>query len=287
MQPEARRGIRRSTRPVWLVAAAALASLVLAACLGPRLTPQVIYTILPAKASPTPSVTPAAGESTSASVTPAPTATFITASVSSTTVSSTASDGRWKVTFQKPVVGGVPTATAMSTSVTTKVNAYIASFTGSGLPVPASGNPPSTLDGGFSVAYVSPTLLSLRFTVTTFVTGAAHPVTEVGSINFNVANGAVIQLPDIFTSQAAALPVLKSKAHAALSAKLGSSLAWPASVTMSDFGQAWVFTPGGLELSWSQGTIAPMASGTVTIGIPWSQLKSVLANPGPAAGFAA
>jgi hypothetical protein len=285
MQPDARRGTRRSARPVRLVAAAALASLVLAGCLGPRATPQIIYTILPVTPSPTPSVTPAGSGSTSA--TAAPTATPVTASVSSTTVSSTASDGRWKVTFQKPVIGGVPTATAMSTSVTTKVNAYIASFTGSGLPVPASGNGPSTLDGAFSVAYVSPTLLSLRFTVTTFVTGGAHPVTEVGSINFNVANGAVIQLPDIFTSQAAALPILQSKAHAALSAKLGSSLSWPASVTMSDFGQAWVFTPGGLELSWSQGTIAPMASGTVTISIPWSQLKSVLANPGPAAGFAA
>jgi hypothetical protein len=28
-----------------------------------------------------------------------------------------------------------------------------------------------------------------------------------------------------------------------------------------------------------------MASGTVTIKIPWSALSGVIANPGPAAGF--
>jgi hypothetical protein len=173
----------------------------------------------------------------------------------------------------------------MNKSITTKVNAYVSSFSGSDLPVVAAGAGPSTLAGDFSVAFASPSLLSLRFMSTTYVTGDAHPTTEAGSINFNVATGAVIKLPDIFTSPAAALPVLQTQAHAALTALLGSDLFWPASVTMADLGKAWAFTATGLELTWSQGEVGPMSAGTVTIGLPWSALSGVIANPGPAAGF--
>ncbi|MGD0019359.1 MAG: RsiV family protein [Candidatus Limnocylindrales bacterium] len=165
------------------------------------------------------------------------------------------------------------------------MNSFISSFNGTELPVVASGDAPSKLTGDFSVAFLSPSLLSLRFTVETSITGAAHPSTQAGSINFNVASGAVIQFPDLFTSPAAALPVLQTQAHTKLTALLGADLAWPASVTMADFGGAWAFTPAGLELTWSQGDIASMASGTPTISIAWSALKTVIAKPGPAAGF--
>jgi hypothetical protein len=174
----------------------------------------------------------------------------------------------------------------MNNSITTRVNTYISSFNGTELPVVASGDGPSTLTGDFSVAFASPSLLSLRFSVETYITGAAHPAAEAGSLNFDVASGAVIQFTDLFASPAAALPVLRTQAHTKLTALLGSDLAWPASVTMADFGKAWVFTPAGLELAWSQGVIASMASGVPTISIAWSALSSVIAKPGPAAGFA-
>ena len=210
-----------------------------------------------------------------------------TPAVSSTTVTQSASDNRWNVSFQMPVVSGVAPAavTAMNDAITTRVNAYIVSFNGSGLPVVASGDAPSTLAGAFSVAFASPSLLSLRFTVETYITGAAHPTTEAGSLNFDVASGAVIQFPDLFASPAVALPVIQAQAHTLLTAKLGADLNWPASSTMADFGGAWAFTPGGLELTWSQGAIASEAEGPVTISIAWSALSSVIATPGPADGF--
>ena len=277
------------SRPGRLVALAAAAALVVGACGGAKITPEIIY-VTKAPATPvataTPGATPDASASGSATASastpgsPAPT-------VSSTTVSQEAPDGRWTVTFQKPVAGGVPTAAAMSNSITTKVNAYISSFTGSGLPAVSPPNGKSTLEGSYTVAYVSPTLLSLRFSVSTYISGAAHPATEIGSINFNVLTGAVIQLPDLFTSTAAALPVLTTRAHAALTAALGADLFWPATVTMADFGHAWAFTTTGLEVGWDQGEMAPMAAGPVSVVIPWAQLAPVILNPGPAAGFIA
>jgi hypothetical protein len=174
----------------------------------------------------------------------------------------------------------------MNNSIATRVSAYITAFTVPEPPPVASDAGPSTLNGDYSVAFVSPSLLSLRLTVETAITGGAHPTTEAGSINFDVTSGAAIQLGDLFTSPAAALPVLQTQAHARLTALLGADLSWPATVTMADFGKAWVFTSGGLELTWSQGAIASMAAGMPTISIPWSALSAVIARPGPAAAFA-
>ena len=304
MQADGRRSARWSARLGGLAFLAVSASLAVAACNGSSATPQTIYTTLPTsspRATGTPaaatpsatstssptsaseSATPTAEATAEATATPVP----VTATVSSTTITSHAPEYSWTVTFRKPVISGVTPAavTAMNNSITTKVNTYISSFTGSDLPVVAAGDGPSTFQGDFSVAFASPSLVSLRFTISTNITGAAHPTTEAGSINFDVATGAVIKLPDIFTSPAAALPVLQTKAHTALTALLGSDLSWPASVTMADLGKAWAFTPTGLELTWSQGDVAPMYVGTVTINIPWSALSGVIANPGPAAGF--
>ena len=299
MESDPRRSLRRSTRLGALAVLVACAALVPAGCITVTATPKIIWvTLPPAPPGPTvspsiavPSGTPAPSGTLEPTATPAPSATATAPaaapSVSSTTVANSAPDHRWNVTFRKPVVSGVApaAANAMNNSITTRVNAYISSFNGSSLPVVASGDGPSTLNGNFSVAFSSPSLLSVRFTIETYVTGAAHPSTEAGSISFDVASGAVIQLPDLFTTAAAALPVLQTEAHAKLAALLGADLLWPASVTMADFGKAWVFTPAGLELTWSQSVIASTAAGTPTISIAWSALSSVIATPGPAAGF--
>ncbi len=286
MKATAMSGIR--ARVAGLVALALVASLA-GGCVAAAKTPQIIYTVLPPTPSPSPTVAPTpSGPAASGSVAPAtPTPAPGTATISSTTITSQAPDGRWTAKFEKPVVSGVAKADALNASITNKVNSYISMFTGSGLPAVASGDGPSTLDGKFSVAYDTPVLLSIRFTVVTYVTGAAHPVQEIGSINFQVAGGTVVQLPDIFSNPASALTVLTTKTHAALQTKLGSDLVWPSSITMAFFGKAWVFTPAGLEMGWQQGELGPMAAGCPVVSVPWAALKTVLANPGPAAGFVA
>jgi len=271
---------------------AGFAALAVAGCSASSATPQTIY-VTPSPSLPAASTAPISAPTGTATAAPttAPSAApvAVAPTVTSTTVNSSAPDNSWTVTFREPVVSGVAEAvlSAMNDSIDTRVGAYISSFNGTELPAVASGEGPSTLNGDFSVAYLSPSLLSLRFTITTYITGAAHPLTEAGSINFDVSSGAVIQLSDLFTSPASAVPVLQTQAHAKLSALLGADLSWPASVTMADFETGWVFTPAGLELTWSQGTIASMAAGTPTISIPWPSLASVIATPGPAAGFVA
>jgi hypothetical protein len=295
VRTDARPRPRRSHSGFGALALLAGAGLLVAGCLGSSPTPQIIYTTLPATPSPAANASASALASAtplaSAPATAAPSASAPVSGglpvIGSTTVTSEAADHRWTVTFREPVVSGVSeaAAAAMNSSIVNRVNSFISDFNGSELPIVASGDGPSTLAGDFTVALASPTLVSLRFTIDTFVSGAAHPSRQVGSINFSVGSGAVIQIADLFTSPAAALPVLQTQAHTRLTTLLGADLMWPASVTMADFGKAWVFTTAGLELAWSQSDIAASAAGTPTISIPWSALAGVIANPGPAAAF--
>jgi hypothetical protein len=285
------RGDRRRNRAA-AAAVALFAAIALAACGGAQVTPRTIYiTLPPSSATPpataTPTVAPSALPTTAPGKTPAitPTPAPGTPTVSGQLVTAAAQDDSWTVSFNKPVIGGIATAGAINSSIGTRVDGIIGVFTGSELPAPGSGGSPSTLTGDFEVAFASPTVLSIRLKMTTSITGAAHPGTEPGSIAFNVQTGAVIQLPDLFSSPATALPLLRTQARAKLAGLLGGDLRWPATATMADFGRAWSFTPTGLELSWPQGEIAPAAAGVPTVTLPWAGLSGVIADPGPAAQF--
>jgi len=292
--------------------AALLGSSIVAGCSGSAATPQIIYTYLPTVSAPptaapaTPALTvpttpePAlttAPPTTSPTAAPthtpthAPTATpvvtppLVAPTVSATTITSSAPDGRWTTQFRKPVVSGVAKAAVMNTAITTRVNKFIADFNGAEMPVVAPGDEASYLRGDYTVAFVSATTLSLRFRVETYITGGAHPIIWAGSLNFAVATGATIALSGIFTTAAAGLAAITPQAHTLLTAAEGADLFWPTTPTMDFFDDAWVMTTAGLELSWTQGDVAPMSSGVVTITIPWAPIHAAIAPAGPAGSF--
>lgn len=280
-----RGGTQFVRRAVWSVAV--LAVLSVAGCGStntnfgyPALQPT--STLLPSTPTAMDAAHSPAGVATSA---PAPTVAPASPAVSGVAITSSASNGAWQVTFDKPVVSSIPpaSATAINAAIGGAVNSYIAGFT-TRVPESIVDGRPSALDGSFTVALASPTILSIRFVVTEYTTGAASTETLVGSANFEVSSGASIKLTDLFTSAAAALPVLSAQAHSQLSARLGADLNWPASPTMSSFG-AFGLTIAGLELAWSQGAVASQAAGSPSVLIPWSALASVIAPAGPAGEF--
>jgi hypothetical protein len=249
-----------------------------AGCTGGSATPQTIYiTPSPAPVTPLPS-----------GVTPAPTAVLVVPAIDSVVIASDAPDSRWKVTFKKPVISGVSAAAAtkMNDAITAQINGYISAFTGSGLPSVGSGAGPSTLDGDFTIALDSPTVISLRFTQQTYVSGSDHTMGTPGSANFVVSTGAAINLADLFVDPTAALPTLSSKAHSALFASLGSELTWAGPATaISFFSKAWAMTQTGLEFNWAQGQVASAASGMPSATLPWSGIKALIKPTSPAGVF--
>lgn len=255
-----------------------LASMVVAAaCAGSAATPEVIY------------ITPTPGEVTPLppGVTPEPTAAPPT--ITTFLVESAALDSRWKVTFKKPVIGGVPddAAAKMNNAITDKVNASIKAFTDGALPAVASGDGPSTLEGDYSIALDTAATISLRFTVLTYVTGAAHPAGQPSSITFVVSGGATAGLPDLFSDQAKALSTVSAQCKTSLTKTLGTDLTWDGKATSLDFfSKAWVITPAGLEFTFPQGELASQAAGMPSATVAWSTLKSVVKGSGPAGAFA-
>ena len=265
---------RGRTRSGIVAVLALAAALVAAGCGGSAATPAIIY-ITPAPPTLAPGATP----------TPPPPA----AEIGSNLISTKAPDARWTVLFKMPVIGGAGSdvVSRINAAISAKVNGYISSFTGGSLPAVAAGAAASTLDGDFSVALNEKGIVSLRFTILTYVSAAAHPVASAGGITFLIGNGATVALADLFGNSGDAAKVLDSKMHAALTASLGDTLSWPSTTSdISFFEKAWVVTSAGVECTWNQGDIASQAAGTPSAVATWADLKSVLKSDGPAAALA-
>ena len=245
--------------------AAVLAAAAAAGCTSSIATPATIF-ITPRPAPGTPGPTPVVG---------------------GVVISSNAPDGRWTVTFKKPVIAGISKAVAdkINDAVTETVNGYISAFTGSGLPAVKSGGAASTLDGDFSIALDSPTIISLRFSLITTVSGKSA-VGKPASLNFVAPSGEKIALADILKDPKSALPTLSSEAHAVLAASLGKSLTWAGPATsMSFFEEAWTMTQSGLEFTWAQGEIAGGGAGMPSAILAWSSIGSIVNPDSPAGEF--
>ncbi len=264
----------RRTRWGALSGIAMVVALAVAGCASNSATPAKVY------------ITPAPGTAGTAGPggldTGGPTPT-----VDSIVVSSSAPDNSWSFTFKKPLVSGVSDAlsTTINDAVSSKVNGFIQNFTGGKLPAVTSGSPPSTLEGDFTIALTSPSIVSFRFTFLTHLSGSAQLAFDCGSLSIWVYTGATISLADIFTDQNAALPTLSSQAHAALAASLGKSLTWSGSATSISFFDNWAITKAGLEFTWAQGKIAGSEAGSPSVTLPWSSIKSLIKTSGPAGQF--
>jgi hypothetical protein len=265
----------RGPRVMALAGLAVAALFVAAACGGSTVTPETVYV------TPTPGATPLPP-----GVTPEPTpgppviSTFL--------VESSAPDGRWKVTFKKPVVSGISeaAATKINNTITDKVNAFIAAFNGTELPAVAAGAGPSTLQGDYSIGINSRNVVSLRFTIVTYVSGAAHPSGAPGSLTVAVGTGDTVALESLFSDKVAALAKITGKCKSELTTLLGADLTWDGKVSSFGFyDKAWVITASGLEFNFAQGAMASQAAGQPSATVPWSDIKSVVDSKGVAGGF--
>lgn len=266
----------RSRRRGFLATVAVFVAVASAGCGVNTATPETIY------------ITPSPGPVTPLppGVTPEP--TLPPPTITTFLVQSAALDNRWNVTFKKPVIGGVPedVAATMNDAITARVDGLISAFTEGGLPAVAGGDGPSTLEGDYSIALNTADIVSLRFTVLTYVTGAAHPTGQPGSINLLVSSGATVGLKDLFSDQAKALSTVTSQCKSELTKALGEDLTWDGKASSFDFfSRAWVIASPGLEFVFAQGDLASQAGGMPSATVPWSALKDVVKADGPAGEF--
>lgn len=192
-------------------------------------------------------------------------------------------DGRWTVTFKKPVISGVATAGEMNGRIDLLVDGYINEFQANDFPPPDPVYGPATLEGDYTLGVVSPTIVSVRLNVFTNLTDYADQ--RVSGLNMRVADGSVIRLAELFSDPTAAVPVLSEQCQTRLAgSSFAENLIWPDSVSLGDFEKGWIMTDTGLGFAFGKGEVATGAAGVVDVTIPWTEpaLVGILKPTGPA-----
>lgn len=146
------------------------------------------------------------------------------------------------------------------------------------------------LNVDFTVALLTPELLSLRFITYTYASGAAHGGTVVESWSFDLRTGQRLSLADLFADDAAYLPILARAARERLLPALGfdrSSRTWVRDGTKPtpENYAGWALTDEGLEITFAQYQVAPYAEGMPVVLIPWAELAHLLDPAGPVASL--
>lgn len=194
-----------------------------------------------------------------------------------------------------PVLGGMASGQIqgnINAAISKAVTGYVSSFqtrlegqsTTTLPPGVGNGVTQSQISGSFIKELVDPRYVSFKFLITTYAAGAASPTTEAACLTFDLSNGQLLTLSDLF-SGSSYLPALSSMAKTAVSTKLGQAgdqnlINGGTQPNAGNFSN-WNLTANGLELTFSQGLVAAAAAGVVSVVLPYSGLSKLAKSPGP------
>ena len=147
----------------------------------------------------------------------------------------------------------------------------------------------SSLDMGYTIAFASDDVISIQFDVGTYYTGAAHPNSNSEVLNFDVKNGKVLKLADLFKPGSKYLEVLssyaikdlkkQSKAQGADAILDDESIQNGASASEKNYG-SWTVAKKGLAITFDAYQVGPYAAGPQNVTVPYSALKDIIKPEG-------
>ena len=151
----------------------------------------------------------------------------------------------------------------------------------------------SDIDIGYTVALAKDDLISIEFTISSYSAGAAHPNSYTDVVNFDLKNGKLLKLADLFQPGSKYLQTLSTYSIQALKkqAKEGGD-------TMPDEGwikrgagpelanyDNWTITKKGLGITFDPYQVAAYAAGPQRVVVPYSALKEITKPDGPLGQF--
>jgi hypothetical protein len=237
---------------------------------------------------------PAVGQSSPAPIAPLPSASAGGAvTVESDTTSGTieATDGTWQLVT--PWLAGPldpAVLVAVNDALAAGAAADLAAFEASSTPPVDAAFPGDEFSRDFTVALLTPELLSLRVLAHQYASGAAHGATVFEPWTFDLRTGEQLGLADLFLPDADYLRPISAAARRQLLATYSRDEAprqWVRDGTKPVPGNftGWAMTPAGLEITFGEYQVAPYALGMPVAVIPWSELGDVLDPVGPAASL--
>lgn len=152
----------------------------------------------------------------------------------------------------------------------------------------------SDISSGYTVALAKDDLISIEFTVSSYSAGAAHPNSYTEVVNFDLKNGKLLKLADLFlpgskyvqTLSTYCIQDLKKQAKAqGADAMLDDD--WIQKGAAPDLANYdnWTITKKGLGITFDPYQVGPYAAGPQHVLAPYSALKEIIKPDGPLGQF--
>lgn len=134
----------------------------------------------------------------------------------------------------------------------------------------------SGLNITYSIAYEHNNALSVRFNVSIYHRGAAHPLNTVSVLNF--INGRQVELAELFVTGADYLKPISELCRKEITAKNISDAKWIQEGTkpVTENYHVWAFSAKGLEIIFDSYQVAAYVYGEQTVEIPLSVISGMV-----------
>lgn len=129
---------------------------------------------------------------------------------------------------------------------------------------------------------------SIKYSISFYADGAAHPGHYSITINYDLANGREVTLDELFLSGSNYLQVISDACKAELSTRFvdfGSDFFSAGADPLPENYTRWNLSNDGLVITFDEYQVAPYAAGAQVVTIPFSALQSVINPDGALAVF--
>jgi uncharacterized protein DUF3298/peptidoglycan-N-acetylmuramic acid deacetylase PdaC-like protein len=156
---------------------------------------------------------------------------------------------------------------------------------------PPEGSMGSDLGVGYQVALAQDDLISVEFNFGSYYQGAAHPNTYSEVVNYDLKNGKLLKLADLFKPGAKYLQAIANyciadlKKQAKEKGLMDEEIQNGAAANAKNY-QSWTITRKGLGINFDAYQVGPYAAGPQYVLVPYSALKDVINPEGPVGQFA-
>jgi hypothetical protein len=145
----------------------------------------------------------------------------------------------------------------------------------------------STFEMHYNVLSPAGNLLSIKFDIQTYYSGAAHPGTISRTITYDLETGSDLKLTDLFVPNADYLAAISKYCVTQLGTRDIGFQGFELGATASPENyRNWNLTADGLMITFDEYQVAPYAAGPQTVVVPYHELKPLMKPDGPLASFA-
>jgi hypothetical protein len=159
---------------------------------------------------------------------------------------------------------------------------------------PADSDMRSDLSVSYTVAVANDDLISISFVTSGYSRGAAHPNSNTETVNYDLKNGKLLKLADLFQPAATYLKTIsaycvddlkkQAKAQGASASLTESWIATGAAPKPANY-KNWTITRKALAITFEAYQVGPYAAGPQYVTIPFEVLKESINADGPLAPF--